>query len=313
MKLRALDLFCGGGGVALGLMVAGFEVWGVDIKKQKNYPGNFIQGDALNPPVRLEDFDLVWASPPCQAYSVATRCRQDFDQDDYPQLIEPIREMLYGHPWTVIENVVGAPIKRSCILTGPSVGLSRIERRRYFETSFLVMFPEPRRLPKWMWEQGIACTITSSLASKSHFYPRKRAGLPGKVPLWEAKLVMGVPAWQAITCRGIGEAVPPRYTAFIVNQAVRQMGVSMTNWRKRGIKIISEHFKTGQYLRLGVRAKHPPKTVTMYPIEGLKGKFGASDRHIYYEDESRQLWRYNFNYDVAMSIYILTERGQIPS
>ena len=69
--MRILDLFCGAGGAAMGYHRAwpDAQIVGIDNVPQPDYPFTFIQGDALNPPVRLEAFDLIHASPPCQAYT----------------------------------------------------------------------------------------------------------------------------------------------------------------------------------------------------------------------------------------------------
>ena len=75
-QLKALDIFCGGGGAAIGMRWAGFEVVGIDIEVHKNYPGDFIQGDIHDLPVDVMDFDFVWSSPPCQAHSFASKFRR---------------------------------------------------------------------------------------------------------------------------------------------------------------------------------------------------------------------------------------------
>src|SRR5205807_2974900 len=79
---RLLDLFCGAGGAAVGYHRAGFDVVGVDIRPQPNYPFEFIEADAF-PALRyyvdgrsIEEgrpWDAIHASPPCQAFSAYQR------------------------------------------------------------------------------------------------------------------------------------------------------------------------------------------------------------------------------------------------
>ena len=118
MRPRALDLFCGGGGTSYGLALAGYEVTGVDTMPQPRYPFRFIRADALEFP--LDGFDLICASPPCQAYTAARHIRGN----EHPRLIGPIRERLAasGIPW-VLENVPGAPLINPVMLCGGMFGL----------------------------------------------------------------------------------------------------------------------------------------------------------------------------------------------
>ena len=56
---RLLDLFCGAGGAAVGYARAGFEIVGVDLKNQPNYPFEFVQADATAYP--LDGFNAIHA------------------------------------------------------------------------------------------------------------------------------------------------------------------------------------------------------------------------------------------------------------
>ena len=136
---RLLDLFCGGGGAGMGYHRAGFDVTGVDINPQGNYPFEFIQADCLSlDPSFVASFDAIHASPPCQAY---TRKAADWGRKrthwiEHPDLVESTRALLEasGKPY-IIENVVGAPIRTDLLLCGTMFGL-RIIKHRCFELSF---------------------------------------------------------------------------------------------------------------------------------------------------------------------------------
>ena len=73
MKPLALDLCCGKGGWAKGLIDAGWEVVGVDVEERfrAEYPGRFYCGDVRDVPLGVARFlfQLVVASPPCQEFS----------------------------------------------------------------------------------------------------------------------------------------------------------------------------------------------------------------------------------------------------
>jgi len=148
---KILDLYCGGGGSAIGLSRVGcFEIIGIDIEPQPNYPFEFHLGDALTYP--LEGIDAYWASPPCQGYSITHNLPWLKDKE-YPLLIKATRERLLatGKPY-IIENVNGARYHKQMpkelvghglkagFLCGTMFGLPYYRHRR-FETNFFWMQP----------------------------------------------------------------------------------------------------------------------------------------------------------------------------
>lgn len=135
MRPRALDLFCKAGGAAMGLYRAGFDVVGVDIEPQPNYPFMFFQADALTFP--LGNADFIWASPPCQGFTAYKRRKNHVRPRE--NLIPAVRERLLGRAHA-IENVPGAPLVKPTMLCGSMFGLD-VRRHRLFETSFAMVAP----------------------------------------------------------------------------------------------------------------------------------------------------------------------------
>jgi DNA (cytosine-5)-methyltransferase 1 len=221
---RLLDLFCGAGGAAAGYSRAGFDVVGVDIKPQPNYPFEFHRADALDvldlmakgwtwAPLRPGRFAAIHASPPCQAYSVLRRANPGAE---YPDLIEPTREHLEasGLPW-VIENVPGAPLRYSVVLCGSMFGLGagkrQLRRHRLFETNFPIMQSPCQHRGEAIGVYGGGATgrYTFENGGKKDYYNR-RGGYQGTIA--ERREAMGID-WMLGA--EINQAIPPAYTEHI--------------------------------------------------------------------------------------------------
>ena len=139
LLMKLLDLYCKAGGASKGYQLAGFEVVGVDIKKQKRYPYEFIQADCLELMKDMDflrSFDVITASPPCQTHSITQHLRNAQGKStDKIDLIPQTREALVasGKPY-VIENVPGSPLINPIRMCGSSFGL-RVRRHRLFESN----------------------------------------------------------------------------------------------------------------------------------------------------------------------------------
>jgi hypothetical protein len=135
-RLRVLDLFCGAGGVSAGWHAAGFDVHGVDIDPQPDYPFGFTRADALT--FDLTGWDVVVASPVCKRYSTAT---PEDRREAHPDQVGPMRHRLVeavsspgGPAVYVIENVPGAPLADPVLVCGDTLRLG-VRRHRLFESN----------------------------------------------------------------------------------------------------------------------------------------------------------------------------------
>lgn len=214
VRPRLLDLFCGAGGAGAGYAQAGFDVVGVDLADQPNYPFEFMRGDALTLDVDfLAAFDVIHASPPCQAYS--DLAHRNGNGHEWPRLIEPVRDLLAatGRPY-VIENVEGAPLRDYIVLCGTMFPELRVLRHRLFETNFPIMSPSHMRHP----------LVHTHDRRKAH-YGRTNEWLDyvtvtggGNCTVAAARDAMGI-CWM--NKREINEAIPPAYSEYVGQALMR--------------------------------------------------------------------------------------------
>ena len=202
MKRRLLDLFSAAGGCAKGYQRAGFYVVGVDIVDQPNYCGDeFIQANAvdfLRDLTRIDEFDAIHASPPCQRYMRSG----NVDRDKHPDLLPVVRGLLtMTQRPTVIENVPGAPMRADLLLCGSMFGLE-VRRHRWFEMNW----PVPPWTPACDHSRPITGVYGNAHGSKG----AAPGMLPGDLETWSR--AMGID-WM--TAKEIALAIPPAYTEHI--------------------------------------------------------------------------------------------------
>jgi len=208
---KALDLYSGAGGAAAGIAKAGYEVTGIDIRPQPNYPFDFMQGDALCTSIEyLREFELIWASPPCQ-FATAYRRRPGHVKPSQ-NLIPKTRELLRaaGVPW-VLENVPGArsQLRSPMMLCGSSFGLD-VRRHRYFESSFLIPALEcahHRQTPRF-----------PPAGNRTNLRSTVEVGV-WRIPLETQQRAMGGCEWM--TLKELSQAIPPAYSEHIARAANR--------------------------------------------------------------------------------------------
>ena len=224
---RLLDLFCGAGGCSVGYKQAGFDVVGIDIETQKNYPFTYNRGDALvaaewlarsngvrfgRDRLSLDDFDVVHASPPCQSYTPLGALHP---HKSYPDLVAATRDILdqLGKPY-VIENVMSAPLDkaRSVVLCGGMFGLRTYRHRRFESRVTLAQPVHPKHVVRTAtkrrrerWDQGWHVSIT------------------GDVGTYLGPEAMGID-WM--NGNELSQAIPPAYTKFIGGQLIEYLEVA---------------------------------------------------------------------------------------
>lgn len=202
----------------MGLEDVGFDVTGVDITNDHEYPFDFKHSDVFDLDLDwMRQFDLIWASPPCQFYVLSNRNKET----DHPDLIPRTRALLQkvGKPF-IIENVKGAPIRNDAMLCGEMFGL-KILRHRYFEVEgFTVLQPkhEPHVLSV---KEGTAIALYSGGVNPGMWGNKQRQieyrqERKYKLPPFDLKRWQEAVGIDWVTKKDhLSQAIPPKYSSYL--------------------------------------------------------------------------------------------------
>lgn len=207
-RYRVLDLYCGAGGASAGLRRAFPEalIVGVDNRAQPRYPFHFTRGDALDYAWRYaREFDFIWASPPCQAFTPL----RAVDKKHYPDLIAATRAALRatGRPY-VIENVPQAPLENPIRLCGGMFTGLRVYRHRHFESN------RPLQEPAHP-EHRVLATGTQR-GRKAHYASGGFITITGDVGTYCG----GAMQIDWMNGNELSQAIPPAYAEYIARAVI---------------------------------------------------------------------------------------------
>ena len=195
--------------------MAGFEVTGVDIKPQPNYPYNFVQADILEYLANnWQKYDAIHLSPPCQKHSASTAVHKSKGYE-YPDIIPQLREILSNIPlpW-VMENVSNAGLRPDIVLYGTMFSL-RVKRKRIFELgNWFCLQPSNQRTNKGVVTGDFVSVFGHTSLKKSKgklIEPNFREGTI--LNTW--KIAMGVDTTIKIKDVELSQGIPPAYTKYI--------------------------------------------------------------------------------------------------
>ncbi len=224
--MRLLDLFCGAGGAARGYADAGFEVVGVDIEPQPNYPFQFIQADAFTVLDMVKDgrgwdrnVDAIHASPPCHDHStVSGRNRKAKGPHGTGWMLDATLERLLDQPlpW-VVENVGNVQMRGWWVtLCGSMFGLD-VRRHRRFASSFLILdAPEcnhAAQTPRFRSLDSRQKVLASVVGVHGHLNYAGEGELRNRA--------MGID-WM--TQEELAQAIPPAYTEWMGRRLLPAVG-----------------------------------------------------------------------------------------
>lgn len=189
----------------MGYHLAGFCVTGVDLHDfSRRYPFQFVQGDAVEfIKERGHEFAVITGSPPCQAYTLCQRIRDN----EHPDLVGPTRDAMIaaGRPY-IIENVEGSPLLDPVLLCGAMFPGLRVYRHRLFESDVA------------LWEPP----------HPAHSAPLTKMGRPPRPGEFmhvvgnfsgvaQARAAMGID-WMVRD--ELRESIPPAYTEYLGRQLI---------------------------------------------------------------------------------------------
>lgn len=204
---KLLDLYCGAGGASMGYFLAGFDVVGMDINPQPDYPFPFIQGDITRMRIPWHKYQAVASSPPCQRHSISQTIKGIEVAHKHPDLISYTRERLAATdlPY-IIENVPQAPLIDPIMLCGSMFNLHtkrfELKRHRCFETNWGV-----GDIPLHRCGNKISLSVFGNGGIYRYQGKDRHAGLR------LCNQLMGT-HWMR-NQKGVSQAIPPMFTALI--------------------------------------------------------------------------------------------------